>query len=587
MYESLQKTGLGDTFDFFILSDSNEVNNWVAEEKAWLELCRQTQGFGRIFYRKRRVPQHHKSGNVADFCRRWGAKYRYMIVLDADSVMTGSAFVRLVGLMERNPRVGIIQTNPQLVLGETLYQRFQQFIARVYRPMFTAGANFWQLGNGNFWGHNAIVRLRPFIEHCAMPELPRTTALGTRILSHDTIEAALMRRAGYTVWLAYDLEGSYEESPPHLPAAMDRDRRWCYGNMQHLWFLFARDLRAASRVHILNGIMAYVTSPLWLLSLILSTLVVIYAPHLTGEPATAVDANAVKSKFLLLLVVGLLFLPKALGTILFLRLRETVRACGGGSRVILGALAETIFSVMLAPILMFSYTRFVWAALTGNKARWTRQKREAHEGLSWDELSAAHLPQTCVALAWAGILVWLAPSLLPWMSLVFFGPIVAIPFSAMTASKRLGLWLRAKGWLLVPEETQPPLELQKIAEPFIVPAGPFFRSKEYATDYGLLQVILDPYINAMHVSLVHQRPQVSVRIREYLNSLSDRLLLDGPFALTPREKRALLWDADSVKRAHQKLWSRPASHLHEWWQAAFRHYNAAMERSVRLNVSAV
>jgi membrane glycosyltransferase len=509
-----------------------------------------------------------------------------MIVLDADSVMTGKAFVRLVGLMERNPKVGIIQTNPQLVLGESLYQRFQQFVARVYRPMFTAGANFWQLGSGNFWGHNAIVRLRPFIQHCAMPELPRTTALGTRILSHDTIEAALMRRAGYTIWLAYDLEGTYEESPPHLPAALERDRRWCYGNMQHLWFLFARDLRAGSRAHILNGIMAYGSSPLWLVFLLLSTLLIITHPASPTPPTVGMVSNIVKSRLLFVLVMGMLLLPKALGVILLLQSPEKVRACGGRGRVILGALVETIFSIILAPILMLSYTRFVWAAFTGNKARWTRQKREAQEGLSWRELASAHLGQTCFALAWAGLLAWRAPGFLPWMTLILFGPIMAIPFSRITASKKLGQWARKNNWLLVPEESQPPLELQKIEEPFIVPAGPFFRSREYAPDYGLLQVILDPYINAIHVSLLRQRPQVSVRVRDYLNTLSERLLLDGPFALTPREKRALLWDADSMMSAHQKLWSRPASHLHDWWHAAFRHYNAAIERSARSTVSA-
>jgi membrane glycosyltransferase len=217
MYESLQKTGAGQSFDFFVLSDSNNLNNWIAEEKAWLELCKQTQGFGRIFYRKRRVALHNKSGNIADFCRRWGSSFRYMIVLDADSVMTGPALVRLVNLMEQNPRAGLIQTDSKAVLGKTLFQRIIQFTIEVYGPLFKAGANYWQLGSGNFWGHNAIIRLKPFMKHCAIPELDESSPLGRRILSHDTIEAALMRRSGYMVWFAYDLDGSFEENPPDLP----------------------------------------------------------------------------------------------------------------------------------------------------------------------------------------------------------------------------------------------------------------------------------------------------------------------------------------------------------------------------------
>ena len=186
------------------------MNIWIAEEKAWFELCKQVQGFGHIFYRKRRLTLHHKSGNVADFCRRWGTRYQYLIVLDADSVMSGDAFVRLVSLMEKNPQAGIIQSFSRPVLGQSLYQRINQFAANTYGPMFVAGANYWQLDNANFYGHNAIIRIKPFMQFCAMPELPPSGKLGTRILSHDTVESALIRRAGYEVWSEYDLAGSYD-----------------------------------------------------------------------------------------------------------------------------------------------------------------------------------------------------------------------------------------------------------------------------------------------------------------------------------------------------------------------------------------
>ncbi|HEY5792104.1 MAG TPA: glucans biosynthesis glucosyltransferase MdoH, partial [Chthoniobacterales bacterium] len=233
MWRGLQAAGGTDGFDFFILSDSNRPESWLREEEAWVNLCKRLHAFGRIFYRKRRAPRNGKSGNVADFCRRWGARYRYMIVLDADSVMTGRLLHHLVAMMEQNPRTGLIQTSPQLAMGRTPFRRMQQFAARVYAPLFAAGSNYWHLFGANYWGHNAIIRTQPFIEHCDLPELPEKETKHRHILSHDTVEAALMRKAGYDVWFAYDEEGSYEEGPPNLSDSLARDRRWCQGNLQH------------------------------------------------------------------------------------------------------------------------------------------------------------------------------------------------------------------------------------------------------------------------------------------------------------------------------------------------------------------
>ncbi|HMD61548.1 MAG TPA: glucans biosynthesis glucosyltransferase MdoH, partial [Opitutaceae bacterium] len=271
VFKSVQQTEGAEHFDFFILSDSNQPNQWIREEVAWVELCKQVGGFGKIFYRKRRQAINKKAGNVADFLRRWGRNYRYMVVLDADSVMTGEALVRLVTMMEANPSVGIIQTAPRIVRGETLYARLQAFANRLYSPLFLAGLNYWQQHEGNYWGHNAILRVQPFMDHCALPGLPGNEPFGGRILSHDFVEAALMRKAGWAVWLAYDVEGSFEEGPPTLIESAKRDRRWCQGNLQHAWLLTARGFRPANRFHLLMGIMAYVSSPLWLLFLILST----------------------------------------------------------------------------------------------------------------------------------------------------------------------------------------------------------------------------------------------------------------------------------------------------------------------------
>ncbi len=214
IYHSLDRIGAIQRFDFFILSDSNDPNKWIEEEAAWVDLCKQLQGFGRIFYRRRRMPLNRKSGNIADFCRRWGGRYRYMAVLDADSLMAGRTLVNMVALMEANPRVGIIQSAPMLYGAATPFARLMQFASAAYGPIFSAGQHYWQLDEGNYWGHNAIIRLKPFIEHCGLPDLPGAGG-ASKYMSHDYVEAALMAKFGYEVWLAYDLPGSFEGGPPH------------------------------------------------------------------------------------------------------------------------------------------------------------------------------------------------------------------------------------------------------------------------------------------------------------------------------------------------------------------------------------
>ncbi|MGA2248447.1 MAG: glucans biosynthesis glucosyltransferase MdoH [Verrucomicrobiota bacterium] len=558
MYESLRAMGRNESFDFFILSDSSDLSVWIAEEKAWFDLCRQVHGFGHIFYRKRRVTLHHKSGNVADFCRRWGTRYRYMIVLDADSVMAGGTFVRLVNLMENHPQTGIIQTYSRPVLGQSLFQRINQFASQVYGPLFVAGANFWQLDNASWYGHNAIIRVDPFMRFCAMPELPPSGKLGTRIMSHDTVEAALIRRAGCEVWSDYDLGGSFEEGPPHLPASLQRDRRWCHGNMQHIWFLFSRGLTLPSRVNILIGIMAYLSSPLWLLFLLFS-------------PVLFIGGRVpVQNTFLFVFALCLLFIPKVLAAQYVMASSERRKAAGGGVKMLLSTLGESAYSMILAPILMLFYTQFVWSSFFGGFAGWGKQKRTDDTGPSWRECVMVHAAHTAVAIA-AGVLVgWLLPAMLPWLMLVLIGPVVSIPFSYLMASNRLGLAARRHGWFLIPEEMQPPPELEALQQPLESPDG--IPAGNFAEDSGLARIVLDPRLNALHVSLLRERLQVPSHAHERLLVLCDRLLEAGPSALPPRDKKILMWDADSIAALHQKLWSSPLPLLHPSWQEAFHEY---------------
>src|ERR1700741_941556 len=388
LYDSLQERGELDSFDFYILSDSTDPSKAVEEELGWADICRQTNGFGKIHYRRRKLPVNRKSGNIADFCRRWGHRHRYMIVLDADSIMTGEAVSSLVRLMEVNPRTGIIQTMPKLAKAQTLFGRIQQFASRLYSPVFAAGLNFWQQGAGNYWGHNAIIRVSPFLTSCGLPELPGREPLGGRVLSHDFVEAALMRDAGWDVWFAYDLDGSYEGLPPNLTEYVKRDRRWCQGNLQHMWFLLAQNIRPISRIHLIQGILAYASAPLLVLFVLMGALQA-GLDNLTGRVGMFPSASA---GVLFLMTLTLLFGPKVLSLLhLFSRPRE-LEAFGGATRVIMGSVLETLFSVLTAPVLLWFHTRFVFRNLGGQTVTWHTQTRDGGEGPGWAATLSEYWP---------------------------------------------------------------------------------------------------------------------------------------------------------------------------------------------------
>ncbi|HVU17493.1 MAG TPA: glucans biosynthesis glucosyltransferase MdoH [Candidatus Didemnitutus sp.] len=580
MYRSIEQTGRLPDFDFFILSDSNDPNRWIQEEVAWAELCKQLGGFGRIFYRKRGLSINKKSGNVADFLRRWGQSYRYMIVLDADSIMTGDSMVRLVAMMERNPHVGILQTAPRIVNGVTLYSRLQQFANRLYSPLFLAGLNFWHLGESNFWGHNAVIRVAPFMEHASLPELPGIEPFGGRILSHDFVEAALMRRAGWSVWLAYDLEGSYEEGPPTLIDSAKRDRRWCQGNLQHSWLLFARGFHPLNRFHLLMGIMAYVSSPLWLLFMLISTLQRFHevtsgaagryhAENYTlifGYPVEIPEAMALFGFTLILL-----FLPKVLSVLVALRERRGI-AFGGPFRLIVSALLEMLLSALLAPINMMFHAKFVVYILLGQGVSWSTQQRAASDDADWHDAVMNHLTQSLFAIVWGASAYVLVPSFFWWLSPILLGLLVAAPLSIFLGRARFGRRARDHGLFLTPDETQPAPELPLLERHLAECYRHMQPIPELREDYGMLQAVLDPYVNAVHVALLRQRKR-SLSVRRYFMELRRRLLAEGPENLSAREKMALLRDAESMNWLHEQLWKQPSEQLSDWWQLAMRQYN--------------
>jgi membrane glycosyltransferase len=458
IWESIRAAGASECFDLFVLSDSNEVAACEGERREW-QRFHDNNPDARIYYRRRDRNAGHKSGNIAEFCENWGARYDCMVVLDADSLMTGETLARLARLMDANPRTALIQVAPLLVGGDSLFARAQQFASWVYGRVYAAGLAKLQGPDGNYWGHNAIIRIRPFMEHCGLPLLPGPPPLGGEIMSHDFVEAALLRRAGWDVWLATDIGGSYEASPPTLIEFLKRDRRWCQGNMQHVALMFAQGLRLPSRLHFALGVMSYLSSPLWLILVVLFALNAIELENVTAVtylgryPMLAWPiSHTVAFISLAVAAMVMLFGPKILATVLLLRDRPALRDYGGASRAVLGVIAESALSMLLAPIFMLSHSWFVLNILFGRTARWGAQLRGSSGTGLWQS-TRAFAPHTFVALL-VGVIAWYwTPEDFWWYVPLLLGASLAILLCWATSSPVCGAWARRHGLFLTPSET--------------------------------------------------------------------------------------------------------------------------------------
>lgn len=458
--ESVAATGHPGAFDVFVLSDSSHPGVAAAERTAWEELrtalaAHPQQPQIEVYYRLRQRRTHRKAGNVADFCRRWGRDYRYMIVLDADSVMSGDCIVSMVKLMEAHPRAGIIQTATQAIGHATLHARAQQFASRVTGRLFTLGMQFWQLGESHYWGHNAIIRVQPFMQHCALAPIKGKGGMAGPIMSHDFVEAALMRRAGYQVWLVSDLTGSYEQQPPDLLSELQRDRRWCQGNLQNSRLIAEPGIHRVHRAMFAIGAMSYLSAPLWLAFLTFGT--VLWISGVAAVP----DWHALPAELrsLWAWTLCMLFTPRLLG-LAAVFLQRGQQGYGGAAALLRSAAVETVLALLQAPIRMLAHSLFVLVAVTGLKLDWKSPPRHA-AGVTWRDAAARLSPMTVViglhalgiATIQAGALIWLAPVALPLL--------LAVPLAVLTSHVALGGWMRARGVLLIPEESRSPAVLRR------------------------------------------------------------------------------------------------------------------------------
>lgn len=502
IHESLVATGQGDHFDIFILSDTTDPDVWIAEEAAFLTFRAEIgDSAPRLFYRRRAKNTERKAGNVAEWVRRFGGAYPQMLTLDADSLMEGESIVRMTAAMESHPGVGLIQTLPVIVNGTSLFARMQQFAGRVYGPLIAQGIAWWHGSEGNYWGHNAVIRTRAFAEQAGLPHLKGRKPFGGAILSHDFVEAALMRRGGWAIHMVPALGGSYEESPPSLTDVAIRDRRWAQGNLQHAGVLPARGLHWVSRLHLLMGIGSYVTSPLWLCFLLVGVLVSLQSrfvqPQYFGATKSLFprwpQVDPVLAKWVFIGTMAVLLVPKLFAYVLLLVNGPMRRGSGGAIRAFVSLLLETLIGGLIAPVAMLIQTEGVMQILAGRDSGWNAQRRDG-DAVPLRLVFRQYWRFMAFGVALAIIAYAVSPSLFLWMTPVLIGLVLAVPLVMMTASSGVGVALQRMGVLSIVEERQPNAILQRAASLRAAPAP--------AVSGAIKQLLADPALLAAHLAML-------------------------------------------------------------------------------------
>ena len=554
IHRSLAATGQGEHFDIFILSDTTDPDVWIAEEAAFLAFRAEIgSGAPRLFYRRRAKNIERKAGNIAEWVRRFGGAYPQMLTLDADSLMEGDTILRMAAAMESHPGVGLIQTLPVIAGGTSLFARMQQFAGRVYGPLIAQGIAWWHGSEGNYWGHNAVIRTQAFAEQAGLPHLKGRKPFGGAILSHDFVEAALMRRGGWAIHMVPALGGSYEESPPSLTDVAIRDRRWAQGNLQHAGVLPARGLHWVSRLHLLMGIGGYVTSPLWLLFLLVGVMVSLQSrfvqPQYFGATKSLFprwpQVDPVLAKWVFIGTMAVLLVPKLMAYVLLLVNGPLRRGAGGAFRALLSLLLETLIGGLIAPIAMLIQTEGVLGILAGRDSGWNAQRRDGDTvplRLVWRQywrFMAAGVILTIIAYA-------VSPSLFLWMTPVLVGLILAIPLVMLTASSRVGVALQRMGLLSIPEERQPNPILQTAAALRAETAPPVANA--------IRQLLADETLLAAHRAMLPpaRRPgqdPIDVPLLVGLTKLSEADSLQKAIdQLSKQETAAVLSSAEGLDR---------------------------------------
>ena len=458
----LSAAGVSKFFRVFVLSDTTDPAMAALEDQRFGTLASEGAEGVPVVYRRRTTNAGFKAGNIREFCERWGAEFDFALILDADSVMSTDAVLRLVRIMQSNPKLGILQS---LVIGlpsTSAFARLFQFGMRLGMRSYTIGSAWWQADCGPYWGHNAIIRLAPFIAHCQIPNLS-PNGRQPQILSHDQIEAVLMRRAGYEVRVLPIEQQSWEENPATLVEFIRRDLRWCHGNMQYWRLLGLPGIRFTSRYQLAFAIMMFLGSPGWIGLLVVGTALT------AAYPTAANHFRAHAGAALLGLTFAMWHWPK-LVTFAHVVSRAKERApFGGALRFIASMICEIVFSTLLAPIMWFAHTMLLVRLPFRPSAQWGTQLRDDHR-----------VPvSTAVRLLWPqsvlgiGVVVVLAcehPAAIPYALPLAAGLALSIPLAVLSAMPKVGATLVRVGIGRLPEETVTPSFLEALTLPALITA---------------------------------------------------------------------------------------------------------------------
>jgi membrane glycosyltransferase len=379
--------------------------------------------------------------------------------------MTAAAILRLVRLMQADDKLGILQGMVVGLPSTSAFARVFQFGMRLRMRSWTIGSAWWQADCGPYWGHNAILRLKPFIAHCHIPTLPGEGVLSGHVLSHDQIEAVLMRRAGYQVRVLPEEDLGWEENPPSLIEFLRRDQRWCQGNLQYSHFLRMPGLKFVSRFQLAFAMLMFLSSPAWVGLLLIGT------PSLALSPTAAEFIRPDTGRALLVLILVMWFAP-TIATVLDVLTRSALRrAFGGALRFFASVIVETIFTILLLPIMWLCHTLFIVGVPFGRAIGWIGQLRDDHQ-VPWALALRQLWPHTAIGVLAITVLALTHPSAIPCALLLAGGPALAVPLAVLTARPAVGAALTRLGIGRLPEETAPPLALAALALPAIAAARP-------------------------------------------------------------------------------------------------------------------